>query len=133
MRIPHRFREPASRLAILLTCVPLMTCAQPPSIEERFGRLRQQWLAESAAIAFSSRSSDYTQLPAFRSIVALGSEAEPVIARHLAASRCQEDFFLAHAIAEMRGWNPATVAPNAESEQAFCAIVLRLRDGSPSG
>jgi hypothetical protein len=119
-------------LALVFAAV-LVACAQRPTVESEFQRLRAKWLEESERVRYSSRTSDYTALPAFRAIVGLGPEVAPVIEEHLEAMGCAEEFFLAHALVEIRGWEASDIRAraNGDGEQAFCkaAVAFGQRDG----
>jgi len=121
-------------LALTIAAV-LTACAPRPTAESEFQRLRAQWLVESERVRFSSRSADSTALPAFRAIVALGPSAAPAIRRHLEATGCEEDFFLAYALVEVNGWDASEVRRHTDplGEQAFCRAVLAYGQSKTGG
>jgi hypothetical protein len=84
------------------------------------------WRDEAKRIAHSSRTGDYLALPSFRAIEGMGPAAVPLIQSLLEDGKCERapDFFLAHAVLEIRGWSEKEFAPEPASEQALCRKVL---------
>ncbi len=126
-------RAPAGRVVLLLTvclagCAADRSKAEPVArTEQRFDYYYLRWQRECERISFSSRTQDYTGLPAFRSIIALGRPALPYLQQKM-----EEDFMLAQAVVEICGWKPEEF-PH-ESEQEFRDKVLaKLRAGQQTG
>ncbi len=69
---------------------------------KHFEALHRQWHRERRSIRYSSRTSDYLELPAFRAIVDLGPAAIPHLYRVLESDG--GSFFLAFAVAEICSW-----------------------------
>ena len=138
--VPHNSLQGARGAHLLRTltlAAVLVACTHAPTAVSEFQRLRAQWLVEGEGVRVSSRSADYTALPAFRAIVALGPGVAPVIQEHLEATGCEEDFLLAYALVEINAWEESDIrAPTSDlGEQAFCKAVIahsQREGGAPS-
>jgi hypothetical protein len=96
------------------------------SSQAEFERLHDAWRKECEGIRHSSRTSDYTSLPAFRKIVAMGKPALPLLEQKMATDSGL-DFMLAFAVVEICGWDRKEFQGG--GEQAFRDRVLaRLRE-----
>ena len=93
----------------------------------KFERLYRTWHRQSEAIQYSSNTSDYIALPAYRGIVGLGQAALPFLEKKLTQDR-DADFMLAHAVVEICGWDRQAFA--SDSEQAFRDKILRKLKGN---
>jgi hypothetical protein len=69
-----------------------------------FDSLYADWHRECEKIAVSSRTLDYTALPSYRKIVALGRPVLPFLEEKLSANKAG-DFMLADAVVEICGWD----------------------------
>ena len=93
----------------------------------KFERLYRTWHRQSDAIRYSSNTSDYIKLPAYRGIIDLGHAALPFLEKKLVQDR-DADFMLAHAVIEICGRDRQAFA--SDSEQAFRDKILRkLKSG----
>ena len=117
----------AIRIGLLLGLVWASGCASDRSLTWRSDPICQQfefyytrWQKECDWAWISIRSEDYVSLPAFRAIVALDRPALPCLKQKLEQN--EGDFFLAYAVAEIKGWKRDDFT--AASEQEFRDQVL---------
>lgn len=99
--------------------------------EEQFKALYAQWQQQEASINYSSRTPDYLQLPAFRSIVALGPPAVPLLREVLQAD--EEAFFLAFAVAEICAWPLDSLYRGPGDQSVRVGVLEQLESETPCG
>ncbi len=119
---------------VLLLIVCLAGCAADRPKAEPVARTKQRFdyyylrrQKECERISFSSRPRDYTGLPAFRSIVALGCPALPYLRQKMEEDRGL-DFMLAQAVVEICGWNPEEF-PRVSAQEFRDRVLDRMRAG----
>jgi hypothetical protein len=98
--------------------------------KSKFERCYAQWLEEcrKPEISISSSTHTYTNLPGFRSIVALGRPALPFLQEKMEEDR-DFNFMLAYAVLEINGWKHSDF--KARNEQELCRQVLQRMESEP--
>lgn len=92
-------------------------------VVERFNLLHSTWQKECDGIKFSSRTTDYINLPSYRKLVALGRPALPLFYERLKNTNSL-DFMLAQCVVEITGWESGEFRGEL-GEQEFAAKVVK--------
>jgi len=93
-----------SLLCFVTGCVKESVTNRAASVDEEFASCYEDWQREREQNKHMSYHDNFTDMPAFCSLVALGTPALPLIRQKVEEE--PNDLFLTYAIIEIKGWNP---------------------------